>query len=471
MFAQRAGSNSDLSGFPTSPPNVSSNFGSSSNTGNAPGAPLPPQPLSIAQIRGLVEPLVGAMKTTSFYDIMGNSTLVVVLDVNSTVSVCVAAAQESKASSFLIWQPSEGGPASGGAAAAAAAASASSSSSIGGGKRLPPPAPLYGGASSSSSMGAGKFIAILTLTNFIQILIHSHEHPDEVAQLANMSLKQLLSMPFAKVRQTSLDGIVHAAPDIPLYNLLGLMISNGVNHIPILADSTVMGATGTSGAAPLTPNPRNSALPPPTHLVGVAFLPQLLSQLVRIINNSPSSSTAGGGMSPTERSSAAAAAAAAAAGTSASGSSYSQFATLFEVPIAMLPAMGPKLNCKVADGAVSWLRAEETVHQALKRLVDYSVQALPIIDERGRIVDTFSRSDVIGLEDLGVYNLNESVQHALYRAKHRSIVVCQMDDTVGDVVAHFVATGVRTIFVVQNEEFVGQLQVVDLLRFLFSTTT
>ncbi len=416
-----------------------------------PSTPVPRTPLNNSQIKGLVQPVVGAMRTTTFYDIMGNSTLVVVLDINSTVAVCVAAAQETKASSFLVWQ------------AAASDAAGFNAAQLQGQQRR---ASGAAGAASATG-GAGRFVAILTMTNFIQILIHCHEHPDQVSQLSNMSLLQLLQMPFARVRQLEGGGIVHASPDIPLYDLLGLMIGSGINHVPVLADSTVVGAPSSSSSSPTSapPTPVPAGGNHPTHLVGIAFLPQLLSQLVRIINNSGGAAAGSGGspISPREPGGAATAAA-------------SGYASLFEVPLVSLPpAALPRYNCKAVDGAASWLRADQTVYEGLKRLVDAGVQALPIVDDMGRIVDTFARSDVIGLEDLGVYNLNLPIAAAVARVGHRSIPVCHADDTVGDVVAHFVATGVRTIFVVDKEEvggsFVGQLQVADLLRFLFTATT
>merc|ERR1712146_663259 len=135
-----------------------------------------------------------------------------------------------------------------------------------------------------------------------------------------------------------------------------------------------------------------------------------------------------------------------------------------DVPLSQLASLSPelssKLNSRDRDGVSSWLLPNDTVHIALHRLIEKGVQSLPVIDEMNQsIIDTFSRSDVIGFEDLGVYNLNQPVKQALdIKSRHRNIVVCQLNDKIGDVVAHFVATGVRTIFVVgENEEFVGQI--------------
>lgn len=406
---QQAGGNSSSSSS-----NISNNNSNSSNI------------VTPAQIKQLVDPLVQAMKLTSFYDIMSNSSLVVVLDINSTVAVCVAAAQETRASSFLVWDP-------------------------------------Y-----CKQTGKGKFVAILTLTNFIQILIHCHENQDQVSQLSNMPLRELLKQDFAQAvsprrqqqqQQSSSTGrsninisnsmILHANPDVTLYDLLGIMIENSINHVPILADSDCC----------------SSDQQQPTNLLGVSFLPQLLSQVVRIINNPAISinnnNNTNNQLQQQQQ-------------QQQSNSPPPAFTSLFDVPLAQLAGMSrdlsDKLNSKNRDGARSWLRADETVYVALQRLIEQGVQALPVINEHGAIIDTFSRADVIGLEDLGVYNLNQPCKLALdTRRKHRSIAVCHLSDTIGDVVAHFVATAARTIFVVSgsSDEFVGQIQVSDLLKFLY----
>lgn len=418
--------------------------------------------LSPAQIKALVEPITAAMQSTTYYDIMSNSSLVVVLDVNSTVSVCVAAAQETRASSFLIWDPFD------------------------------------------KTTGNGRFIAILTLTNFIRILIHCHENQDQVSQLSNMSLRDMLfkKPELIQLKQlsnnkniinnnnatsTTSSVMLQASPDINLYELLGVMVENKINHVPILADScnvskgdVVVGSGGSGGGGASTSASSQQQQQQPTSLVGVAFLPQLLSQVVRIINNPAvsinewntqktgsskdnllSSSNSNNINNNTA--------------TASSSSSSSPYSSLFEVPLCLLTGshqrLANKLRSKDIGGSNSWLRPEETVHTALQRLIQTEVQALPIVNEHGVIIDTFARSDVVGLEDLGVYNLNQSVAQALSRKRgQRSIAVCQVTDTVGDVVAHFVETGVRTVFVVSNEnneEFVGQIQVVDLMTFLY----
>jgi CBS domain-containing protein/predicted transcriptional regulator len=416
---------------------------------NSSGLQLTPQ-----QIKTLVEPITAAMQSTTYYDIMSISSLVVVLDVNSTVSVCVAAAQETRASSFLVWDPFD------------------------------------------KTTGNGKFIAVLTLTNFIRILIHCHENQDQVSQLSNMSLRDLL---FKKPELMQLkqfgnnnnnsnrpqqaagvsNTILQANPEINLYDLLAVMVENKINHVPILADCTHVSKMDVAATTTTTQNNSStttSGAAQPTTLLGVAFLPQILSQVVRIINNPAVSITesgasmlsSSGGNSPKKNSSSKDL-------TNNNNPSPPPYSSLFEVPLYQLTGshqrLANKLRAKDIGGSNSWLRPEETVYVALQRLVDTEVQALPIINEHGVIIDTFARSDVVGLEDLGVYNLNQSVAQALSRKRgQRAIPVCQVTDTVGDVVAHFVETGVRTIFVVSvenNEEFVGQIQVVDLLTFLY----
>lgn len=434
--------------------NVLSGAGAGGGSGGVAGGDL-----TQGQIKQLVEPLVQAMRQTTFYDIMSASSLVVVLDINSTVAVCVAAAQESRASCFLVWDP-------------------------------------Y-----CKEIGSGRFATILTLTNFIQILIHCHENQDQVNQLSSMPLRDLLKQEFARAKKknngsnsnsnnrvglvnTSADAaptsppqsnnnlfngasILHANPEICLYDLLSMMMENDINHIPILADSLNCASSENGGllnSAAAVNQGNCDANHPPTNLLGISFLPQLLSQVVRVINN-PSFS-----FNPS----------AAAVASSSSSSSQSQpcgYSSLFDVPLSQLASLSEplarKLHSKDRDGAASWLLPTDTVHGALHRLIERGVQSLPIIDDsQGIIIDTFSRSDVIGLESLGVYNLNQPVKQALdYRSRHRNIVVCQLNDKIGDVVAHFVATGVRTIFVVgDNEEFVGQIQVSDLLKFLYNAS-
>jgi CBS-domain-containing membrane protein len=112
----------------------------------------------------------------------------------------------------------------------------------------------------------------------------------------------------------------------------------------------------------------------------------------------------------------------------------------------------------------------DAVHAALDRLVTAGCNSLPIVDERGTIVDAFSRSDVIGLENFGVYDLTQTLQDAL-GSNRTPVPICQMTDTVGDIVAHFVATGAKDMFVVDAEHvFQGQISAEELLHFLYRST-
>nr|XP_046211702.1 5'-AMP-activated protein kinase subunit gamma-2-like isoform X5 [Oncorhynchus gorbuscha] len=119
---------------------------------------------------------------------------------------------------------------------------------------------------------------------------------------------------------------------------------------------------------------------------------------------------------------------------------------------------------------IAFIHPNTPIIKALKIFVDRRVSALPVVDESGKVVDIYSKFDVINLAAEKTYNnLDITVTQAL---RHRSqyfegVMKCNRLETLETIVDRIVKAEVHRLVVVdENARIVGIVSLSDILQAL-----
>ncbi|KAL4624618.1 5'-AMP-activated protein kinase subunit gamma-2 isoform X1 [Arapaima gigas] len=119
---------------------------------------------------------------------------------------------------------------------------------------------------------------------------------------------------------------------------------------------------------------------------------------------------------------------------------------------------------------IAFIHPDTPIIKALNTFVERRVSALPVVDDSGKVVDIYSKFDVINLAAEKTYNnLDLSVTQAL---QHRSqyfegVVKCNRTETLQTIVDRIVQAEVhRLVIVDQNESIMGIVSLSDILQAL-----
>uniref|UniRef100_A0A8C9T7W3 5'-AMP-activated protein kinase subunit gamma-1 n=1 Tax=Scleropages formosus TaxID=113540 RepID=A0A8C9T7W3_SCLFO len=154
-----------------------------------------------------------------------------------------------------------------------------------------------------------------------------------------------------------------------------------------------------------------------------------------------------------------------------------KFLTLFisEIPKpAFLGKTLEELNIGTFNN-IAMVRADTPLYTALGIFVDQRVSALPVVDDKGRVVDIYSKFDVINLAAEKTYNnLDVTVTKAL---QHRSqyfegVLTCHRHETLETIINRLVEAEVHRLVVVDEVEVVkGIVSLSDILQALVLTSS
>uniref|UniRef100_A0A8D2NZM8 Protein kinase AMP-activated non-catalytic subunit gamma 2 n=1 Tax=Zosterops lateralis melanops TaxID=1220523 RepID=A0A8D2NZM8_ZOSLA len=124
---------------------------------------------------------------------------------------------------------------------------------------------------------------------------------------------------------------------------------------------------------------------------------------------------------------------------------------------------------------IAFIHPDTPIIKALNIFVERRISALPVVDESGKVVDIYSKFDVINLAAEKTYNnLDITVTQAL---QHRSqyfegVVKCSMLETLETIVDRIVKAEVHRLVVVNEaDSIVGIISLSDILQALVLTPT
>ncbi|XP_043097379.1 5'-AMP-activated protein kinase subunit gamma-1 isoform X1 [Puntigrus tetrazona] len=122
---------------------------------------------------------------------------------------------------------------------------------------------------------------------------------------------------------------------------------------------------------------------------------------------------------------------------------------------------------------IAVVHSDTPLYAALGIFVDQRVSALPVVDENGRVVDIYSKFDVINLAAEKTYNnLDITVTKAL---QHRSqyfegVLTCRANETLEAIINRLVEAEVHRLVIVDEQEVVkGIVSLSDILQALVLT--
>ncbi|CAF1577689.1 unnamed protein product, partial [Adineta ricciae] len=113
---------------------------------------------------------------------------------------------------------------------------------------------------------------------------------------------------------------------------------------------------------------------------------------------------------------------------------------------------------------------DTTVIEALNYFVKYRISALPVVDAQRKLVNIYSKFDVIGLAADKTYtNLNMTISEALSFRKERleNVAKCYKNESLSTCMERIVKAEVHRLVVVdQDEHVIGVLSLSDLLHYI-----
>jgi CBS domain-containing protein len=104
------------------------------------------------------------------------------------------------------------------------------------------------------------------------------------------------------------------------------------------------------------------------------------------------------------------------------------------------------------------------ISQAIKKLLDHKITSVPVIDERGKLVGTFSERD--GMKVVVESAYNQSMDGKVGEIMSKAPLIISADDSLVDVAAKFQETPTRSFPVFRNGELAGVISRIDVLRAL-----
>lgn len=141
------------------------------------------------------------------------------------------------------------------------------------------------------------------------------------------------------------------------------------------------------------------------------------------------------------------------------------YRSIFDIPFCNLPAgVGAHKATPIC------VTLESRLNDALRLMLWNDIESIAVCssEERGIIVDVISRSDLLRMENQGVYDTSCTVREALATKAREHIFVIYEKDTLRDIFAHFVRRRVKELFFVDPDtgKLRGQLNVTEFVFFL-----
>jgi len=119
---------------------------------------------------------------------------------------------------------------------------------------------------------------------------------------------------------------------------------------------------------------------------------------------------------------------------------------------------------------IELIELDAKVIDAMRKLVDRRVSALPVVDENGKLVDIYSKFDIFNLAAEKLYdNLDMTVKEALQYREHwfEGVVKCTLQERFITILERIVKAEVHRIVVVNDDNYVvGIISLSDILQFL-----
>lgn len=142
------------------------------------------------------------------------------------------------------------------------------------------------------------------------------------------------------------------------------------------------------------------------------------------------------------------------------------YSSIFDVPFRCLPMIGAHRHRAI------FVTMENTIAEALEILLHENIESIAVCRKDRIVTDVIRRSDLLLMEQEGIYHTNISVREAIGSKPMSTVYVFHESDSMWNIFFHFVEKRVRELFMVdpETDELLGQLNIVEFVHFLaFST--
>lgn len=333
-----------------------------------------PSPTAVA---ALAQPIYSFLESISCYDVMGNSTQVVVVEVKSLLPVAFMAAQESRVSACVLWDSA-----------------------------------------------AQRFCGVMTVTDYIKVLLHCNEHPADVEKVTKMSIHAWREMTGVPNRE-----LVAVSVDTPISKCLAMMAEHRINRLPVLVQHETS---------------------PTSSLVSMLNYSQLLGYLTQSLF--PQGTDGGAPVDAANK-----------LNFEVASTEEGAYKSLMDVQVG-------NLEIGHHTQRPTTMTLDTPLVEALKTITTEHVRAVAVVDPASQvIIEVMSRSDVMRTEHGGTFDIKVPLREALSFRIGGTVCVYRATDTLREVLLHFAKTGVKTLFCVDEKNAItGQLELSAVLRFIFS---
>ena len=338
------------------------------------------------------------------YDIMGQSTQVVVVEVDNPLTVAFVAGQETKISTVVLWDSRR-----------------------------------------------RAFVGVMPPTEYIKVLLYCHDHPEEADAVTKLTIREWrdkiagtysgpevtvavraddsLAEAFNRMRRFGVRRALVLAEKEADLMILAVMSYQIISHyligrLLLLGDDSEDDAqTSVSSGGGLVPATVRNIVSP-----SFGISPGADGKYMQIPQPSP----------------------------------VGPFQSILDVPFSHIPNLGAKRRSAVS------VNMQTKVVDALRQLLAHKIQSIPIIDENNIIVDCVSRTDVMRMESNGVFDVNTTVREALSFRLGGNIFVFHETDTIRDILLHFYVSRLKELYLVDpaKDTLIGQLGLAEVLKFL-----
>lgn len=397
---------------------------------------------TLAECGRLTQPLVEKMSRCTTYDVLSLSSQVMVLDVSSPLSVAFIAAQETKLGSGVLWDPIR-----------------------------------------------KEFVGILTSTDHVKILLYCNLHPEETEEVACWTIGYWVSIRdspnLLKRDETDTNPRENgtASPPLPngphssfvscstrtsLKEVLERMRQHNVHRLAVLAEKE---SSSFSVVAMMD-------VQQIVEYLGARLFDKDAAGLFRATSGADGSGTLGGDDVQEDGDESAAnffqlnrsalprlVSSIVSAGSATDAMrevKVGPYSSIFDIPFRCLPMIGAHRHRSI------YVTMENTIAEALQLMLDQNIESIAVCTPERIITDVISRSDLLRMENQGVYDTNITVREVIGGKTLKMVYVFHEGDILWDIFSHFVQKRVRELFMVDpcTNQLVGQLNIVEFVYFL-----
>ncbi|KPA85946.1 CBS domain protein conserved [Leptomonas pyrrhocoris] len=139
------------------------------------------------------------------------------------------------------------------------------------------------------------------------------------------------------------------------------------------------------------------------------------------------------------------------------------YSSIFDISFMYVPLVGAHRQRAIS------VTMDHKLSDALTMMLDNNIESIAVCaPKEGTIVDVISRSDLLRMENQGVYDTQLTVREALASKISDHVFVFYEKDTLREIFSHFVRRRVKELFMVDPDtgRLLGQLNVAEFVYFL-----